>query len=197
MIRPLGFEVPIAKIGRGALTRAQLWGGLNTPEFFFAVAKNGVALRRRFLHSCSDNCSATFLKILGPGHQRSGHQVRSSDPRLRKTLQSRHGHSGGEKDLKLSGFGILPSTYIQLKYLGFFYIGDLRSGQYGDPHHKSMGKNSNASNIYQICSNRSEPCSFRLLLMTSVHLRVCDPRKGHLRSNHDVMRSMYAFAYNF
>ena len=70
------------------------------------------------LHRCSDNCSATFLKILGPGHPRSGHQVRSSDPTSEK-LQLRHGHSGAEKDLKLSGFGILPSTYNLYTYLGF------------------------------------------------------------------------------
>ena len=60
-----------------------------------------------------------------------------------------------------------------------------------------MGKNSNASNTDQICSNRSELYSVRLLLMTSVQLCICDPRKGHLRSNNDVMRSMCVFAYNF
>ena len=37
-----------------------------------------------FLHSCSDNSSTTFLKILGPGHQRSGHQVRPGDPTSEK-----------------------------------------------------------------------------------------------------------------
>ena len=58
-----------------------------------------------------------------------------------------------------------------------------------------MGKNSNASNIYQICSNRSEPCSIKLLLMTLVQICRCDPRNGDLRSNNDVMRSMYVFAY--
>ena len=41
--------------------------------------------------------------------------------------------------------------------------------------------NGENSNTYQICSNRSEPCSIRLLLMTSVQLGICDPRKGHLR----------------
>ena len=125
-----------------------------------------------FLHSCLDNCSATFLKILGPGHLRSGHQVRSSDHRLdqvtkppkKKTFQSRHGHSGGDTDLKLSGFSILPSRYLQLVYLGFFYIGDLSSGQFRDlptrslgQTYKSMGKNSSKSNTYQICSKRTEP----------------------------------------
>ena len=60
-----------------------------------------------------------------------------------------------------------------------------------------MGKNSNASNTYQICSNRSEPCSVRLMLMTSVQICICDPRKGQLSSNNDVMRAMYIFAYNF
>ena len=50
---------------------------------------------------------------------------------------------------------------------------------------------------YQICSNRSEPCSVKLLLMTSVQLCICDSRKGHLRSYNDVMVSTYVFAYNF
>ena len=59
-------------------------GGEHPPEVFFAIAKKRRQQRRRFLHSCSDNCSATFLKILGPGHQRSGHQVRSSDPTSEK-----------------------------------------------------------------------------------------------------------------
>ena len=30
-----------------------------------------------------------------------------------------------------------------------------------------------------------------ILLMTSLELCICDPRKGHLRSNNDIMRSMY------
>ena len=57
-----------------------------------------------FLHSCSDNCSATFLKIVGPGHPRSGHQVRSSDPASEKKLSNRVTAAVEEKDLKLSGF---------------------------------------------------------------------------------------------
>ena len=82
------------------------------------------------------------------------------------------------------------TKYLQLVYLGyFFYIGDLRSGQLCDlPFISQWGINSNASNTYQICSNRSEPCSIRLLLMTSVQLGICDPWKGHLRSNNDIMR---------
>ena len=95
------------------------------PLRFFPIAKKR---RRIFLHSCSDNCSTTLLKILGPGHSRSGYQVRSSDPHLRKSFQSRHGHSGGEKYLKLSGFGIMPSTFVSR----IIYIGDLRSGRFRD-----------------------------------------------------------------
>ena len=52
-------------------------------------------------------------------------------------------------------------------------------------------------NTDQICSTRSEPRSVRELLMTSVQNCICDPRKGHLRLNNDVMRSMYVFDYNF
>ena len=38
-------------------------------------------------------------------------------------------HSGEAKDLKLSGFGILPSTHNL--YISYFYR-DLRSGQFRD-----------------------------------------------------------------
>ena len=65
------------------------------------------------------------------------------------------------------------------------------------PHYKSMEKTSSTSNSYQIYSNRSETCSIRLLLMTSVQLCKCDPLKGHLMSYNDAMRSMYLFAWNF
>ena len=213
---------------------------------------------RGFLHSCSDNCSAISLTIFGPGHQRSGHQVRSSrggatafrqwgqdflfisftacspnfsgennivlppQPHLRggggascphcpmvappmrssDPISEKHSNRVTATVVKRRSetFRIWYTTkYLQLAYLGLFYIGDLRSGQFRDLPitHKSMGKNSNASNTYQICSNRSEPCSIRLLLMNSVQLCLCDPRKGHLRSNNDVMGSMYVFAYNF
>ena len=126
---------------------------------------------------------------------RSPSQVKG--PHLRKKFQSRHGHSGGEKDLKLSRFGLLPST-CSLFISDIFYIGDQRPGQLCDlPFISQWGKNSNASNTYQICSNRSEPCSIRLLLMTSVQVCICDPWKGHLRSNNDIVRTMDVFTYNF
>ena len=86
---------------------------------FFAIAKQRPRSAAVFLHSCSDNCSATFLKILGPGHQRSGHQVRSSDPTSEK-INNRVTATVVEKDLKLSGFGILPSTYNL--YISDFFI---------------------------------------------------------------------------
>ena len=64
------------------LTRARPGGGGGYAPFRFSwIAKKR---RRRFLHSCLDSCSATYLKILGPGHFRSGHQVRSSDPTSEK-----------------------------------------------------------------------------------------------------------------
>ena len=89
------------------------------------------------------------------------------------------------------------TKYLQLVYLRFFYISNLRSGQCRDLPIISQWENSNAPNAYQICSDRSESCSIRLLLMTSVQLCTCDSRKGHFRSNNDVMSSMYVFAYNF
>ena len=118
-------------------------------------------------------------------------------PHLRKTFQSRHGHSGGEKDLKVSGFGLLPSTCSLFISDIFLYWWPKVRWNVWPPLHKSMGENSNASNTYQICANRSEPCSIRLLLVTSVQVCIYDPWKGHLRSNNDIMRKMYIFACNF
>ena len=65
-----------------------------------AKAKKTAMLRPTvfFLHSCSDNCSATFLKILGPGHQRSRHQVRSSDPTSEK-LSNRVTATAGKRKI--------------------------------------------------------------------------------------------------
>ena len=197
--RPQGVILVNNNKGKSSsLTRAQLGGGGWTlpPWGFSRQLKNGGVQRRRFLHSCSDNSSATFLKILGPGHQRSGHQVRSSNPTSEKN-DNRVTATVVER--KIWNFHDLvyyqvPTTCISR----IFYIGDLRSGQFRDlPIISQWGKNSNASNTDQICSNCSKPRSIRLLLMTSVQLCICDPRKGHWRSNNDVMRSMYVFAYKF
>ena len=101
------------------------------PEVFFVIAKKTAARSAAiFLHSCSDNSSATFLKILGPGHQSSGHQVRSSDPTSENfTIVSRPQWLRE----RFESFRIWYTTkYLQLVYLGFFYIGDLRSGQFRD-----------------------------------------------------------------
>ena len=70
-----------------------------------------------------ENFRSRSPKVRSPG------QV--NGPHLRKAFQSRHGHSGGEKYLKLSGFGLLPST-CRLFISDIFYIGDLRSGQLCD-----------------------------------------------------------------
>ena len=147
-----------------------------------------------FLPSCSVECSATFLKILGQGHLRSGHRVRSSAlknwswPHLWKKIPIASRPQWWRESFET--FRIWFTTkYLQLVYLGYFYIGDLMSGQLCDlPFISQWGINSNASNTYQICSNCSEPWSIRLLLMTSVQLCICDPWKGHLRSNNDIMR---------
>ena len=50
------------------------------PKAFPTVLKNSGAERRRFWHSLFLINFAPFLKILGLGHIRSGHQTRSSDP---------------------------------------------------------------------------------------------------------------------
>ena len=134
-----------------------------------------------------ENFRSRSPKVRSPGQIKCTEKLKLTPP-LKKKFQSRHGHSGGEKVLKLSGFGLLPST-CSLFISDIFYIGDLRSGQLYDlPFISQREINSNASNTYQICSNRSEPCSIRLLLMISVQLCICDPRKGHLRSNNDKVR---------
>ena len=60
-----------------------------------------------------------------------------------------------------------------------------RSGQFRDlPIISQWGKTQvPTSNTSQICSNRSEPCSFRLLLMTPMQICICNPWKviwGHV-----------------
>ena len=63
-----------------------------------------------------------------------------------KKIQYCHGHSGREKNLKLSEFGILLNTY-SLYISDFLYTSDLRLGQFRDLLIISQwGKNSNASN---------------------------------------------------
>ena len=130
------------------------------------------------MHSCSDNCPATFLKIVCPGHQRSGHQVRSSDPTSKNFPSASRPQWLREI---FEAFRIWYTTkYLQSYnlYISYFYIGDIRSGHFRDlPIISQWGKNSITSNTYQICLNRSEPCSLRLLLLTSVQLCICDPGK--------------------
>ena len=67
--------------------------------------------------------------------------------------------SGGEKDLKLSEFGILPTTCISR--ISFIMIGDLRSGHFCDLAIISQWRKTQMSEIL-IRSvqtlNRSEPC---------------------------------------
>ena len=71
-----------------------------------------------FLHSCSDNCFATFLKILVPGHPRSGHQVRSRYPTSEKFQIASRPQWWREK---FETFRIWCTTkYLQLVYLVFF-----------------------------------------------------------------------------
>ena len=67
--------------------------------------------------------------------------------------------------------------YLQLVYLGFLYIGDLRAGQFRDlPIMSRFEKKPQMPQILirsvQIVQ-KSEPCSLRLLLMTSVQLCIC------------------------
>ena len=150
------------------------------------------------LHSCSVKCSATFLKILGQGHLRPGHRVRSSDPTSEKKLSNRVTATVVER--KISNFQDLVYYQVPAACLSriFLYWWPIVRSIVWPPLYKSMGEKLKClKHFKQICSNRSEPCSIRLLLMTSVQLCISDPWKGHLRSNNDIVRTMYVFAYNF
>ena len=176
---------------------------LNTPWGFFGIAKNGDAQRCRVLHSCSDNSSATFLKILGPGHQRSGNQVRSSDPTSEK-LYNRVTATVVERkvwNFQDLAYYQVPTTCISR----IFYIGDLRSGPFRDlPIISQWGKTQMPQILIRSVQIVQNHAHLGYCWWSSVRNCSCDLRKGHLRSNNDLMRSnndlmrsMYVFAYNF
>ena len=156
-------------------------GGLNIPLSFF-------------LHSCSDKCSATFLKILCPSHLRSGHRVRSRDPTSEKSFQSRHGHSGGEKIWNFQDLAYYQVPAACLSRIFFLYRWPKVRSIVWPPLYKSMGKKTQMPQTLvrsvQIVQNHAQ-------LGYCWWPRFNDPWKGHLWSNNDIVRTMYVFAYNF
>ena len=58
------------------------------PSGFSRIAKKGIAQRRRFLHTLLAILVTPFRKMLSPGHFRSGHQVRLSDPTFLKVCDA-------------------------------------------------------------------------------------------------------------
>ena len=123
-----------------------------------------------FLHSCSDKCCATFLKILGPGHLRSGHRVRSSDPTSEKNFPIASRPQWWRE--RFETFRIWFTTkYVHTCSLfisDIFYIGDLRSGQLCElPFISQWGKNSNASKSNTGMRSRDIFGRFRLRLRGS------------------------------
>ena len=72
---------------------------------------------------------------------------------------------------------------LQNVYLGFFYIGDLRSGQFlRPPHHKSMGKKSTP--LYLLWPKHIWVESYIIGQLWTIRVKICIayPSKGHLRS---------------
>ena len=80
-------------------------------RFFSQISqKRRGARRRRSWHTCSYIFSAYILKIVDPGHSRSGHQVTSSDL-TSESLNARHRYTEWLITLKLSPIDIRNNTY--------------------------------------------------------------------------------------
>ena len=185
-----------------AATRVRLGGGgVGAPslEVFSRWRINDGAARCCFCHSCLDNLSAPFLKILCPGHLRSGHQVRSNDPNSNKFYNC---VTATVVEIKIWNFQDLiyyqvPTTCISR----ILNIGDLRSGQFRDlPIMSRWGK----SQVPQILTRsvqiveehvQSGYCWWYRCKFANV-----TPRKviwGHIMTSRGQSRSMDVFACNF
>ena len=62
-----------------------------------------------------------FAKVLILGHARSGHQVRSNNITMQKTLQSRHNYNVRGNVMKLSEYDKVVGTY-KAYVLNFLYL---------------------------------------------------------------------------
>ena len=114
------------------LTRA-LEGGCKKcppPRFFADSGKNGGAQRRHFFSTCWELNYTPCVKISSPGHQRSGHQVRSKS----KTVFWLWDCAVATLDIRLVSNlqcfirSQIPTTCISR----IFDICDQRSGQFRD-----------------------------------------------------------------
>ena len=144
-------------------------GCLHTPEVFFAQ------LFGQLFRNFPENFSSRSPKFRSPDQVKWPHlRKKKKSNRVPATLVER----------KIWNFQDLVQYQVGTCYLCIsdFYIGDLRSGQFRDiPIISQWGKTQMPQlGTYQVCSNRSEPCSIRLLLMTSAQLCICDPRKGQI-----------------
>ena len=118
----------------------------------------------------------------GSGQVRSPGQVKW--PHLRKTFKLRHGHSSGDKDLKLSGFGILPSTY-NLYISEFLYRWPKVRSFLESHHYKSMGELSTSSEchlIHSICSGSWYYRSLVVIIPKNITGDLWKVSLGHPRS---------------
>ena len=80
------------------------------------------------------------MKILDPGHSRSGHQDTSGDAHIRKGLNARHSYTERPITWKPSAIDIRNIIY-EIPISRNFDIGDLRSGQFVTHlQYKSMGE---------------------------------------------------------
>ena len=149
------------------------------PIGFSQIAENGGAQRRQIWHSCSFILCAYCVKILAPGHIRSGLQVTLSDVTSKRnlaTLTPCHSHSYEPSVFKLLEVDEVNSS-------SNLYISDFL---YSWPAHvKSMGKISTTSFSHQNISIHWEWCWLRSSVMTQATVSIGDPPKviwGHLRS---------------
>ena len=95
--------------------------------------KNGGAQRRQIWHSYSFILCAPCVKLLAPGHIRSGLQVTLSDVTSKRNLATLipcHSHSYEPSVFKTLEVDKVNSS--SNLYILDFYIRDLRSGQFRD-----------------------------------------------------------------
>ena len=81
------------------------------PQVFREYLISGGVQRRRFWYTCLYIFSGHVIKTSDPGHQRSGHQVTSSDLTPEKSLNAHFSYTGCPIPLKLSAIDIRTSIY--------------------------------------------------------------------------------------
>ena len=126
------------------LTRGAGGWRLDAPQLRFSKVARKTAARSaaRFSPTLAPTFSATCVKMVTLGHERSGHQVESRDLTSKKfeLVPNTHNYLPNVfKLLLLDDVTTVPATCITISRISF-YIGDLRSGQFLDLSIMSMEK---------------------------------------------------------